>query len=84
MAVSECCLIKLIPSKFHLKKYSYLYFSIVNGQPMATSTVPIVSAHFRSLLLRGSTFTFQTAPRSAFGALSKRLTGRQHRAGGEM
>ena len=33
---------------FYLKKI-YLNFSIGNGQRTGTSTVPIVSAHFRSL-----------------------------------
>jgi len=48
--VSECCLIKLLPYGF--EKYIYLYFSIGNGQPQGTSTVPVASAHFRSISAR--------------------------------
>jgi len=46
MAVSECCLIKLLP--YILFDKIYLYLCIAQG----TGTVPIVSAHFRSLLYR--------------------------------
>ena len=54
VTVSECCLIKLLPYIL-FEKYVHLYSSIKKWPAQGTSTVPVVSAHFRSLLQKYST-----------------------------
>ena len=44
---SDCCSMKLLP--YILFDKVDLYFIIENGQPKGTSSVPVVSTHFRSL-----------------------------------
>jgi len=48
ITVSECYLIKLLPYIL-FEKYIYIYISALEMAGIGTSTVLIVSAHFRSL-----------------------------------
>ena len=48
MTVSQCCRMKLLP---YILFENYIYILALEMATQGTSTVPIVSAHFRSLVL---------------------------------